>query len=204
MPLGTPFYQIEWTNCYQITMLQSYRSQLVVNRFFYQCAEAYVGAIQTVAETFAQYWNTFLPPIQSQEIAYDECRVVELFGERQGYNLVITGQNGSQAGAELPAFFGMRFTLTGQNTRVKKGRKIISGILEEMVEIDDIAAAYVNDADDVATFFGALLPSEGQNFYPALLSPWNTRHASDIITLVTSVAVSGWSTQSSRKIGRGA
>jgi len=204
MPLGTPFYQIEWARCYQISQLQTYRSQLIVNRFFYQCEEDYSGSLFLIAQSFAGAWNTFLPPIQSQEITYDECRVVELFDQRQGYNYTITGENGSQAGAELPAFFGLRYTFTPANTRVKKGRKIISGILEEMVDIDDVAAAYVSDVDDVANFFEGPISIGGQNFNPVLLSPWNTRHESDLVTLVTSVVQSGWSTQSSRKIGRGA
>jgi len=204
MPLGTPFYQIEWSRCYQITMLQTYRSQLVVNRFFHQCEDDYSGAIASIAGTFAAQWNTFMPPIQSQEITYDECRVVELFGDRQGYNLTISGQNGSQAGNELPAFFGLRYRLTGQNTRVKKGRKIISGILEEMVDIDEVAAAYVSDVDDVANWMESSFTADGQSFAPVLLSPWNTRHEGDVITPVVSVSVQGWSTQSSRKIGRGA
>jgi len=204
MPLGTPFYQIEWERCYQITMLQTYRSQLVVNRFFYQCESDYVGNIAQITNKFRTDWNTFMPPIQSQEITYDECRVVELFGERQGYNQTITGQNGSQAGAELPAFFGLRYRFTGANTRVKKGRKIVSGILEEMVDIDEVAAGYVGDTEDVANWWGQPFESDGQSFAPVLLSPWNTRHINDIITPVINVAVVGWSTQSSRKIGRGA
>ena len=204
MPLGTPFYQIEWERCYQITQLQTYRSQLVVNRFFYQCEDVYAGSLSDLTAVFAGDWNTFMPPIQSQEITYDECRAVELFGERQGYNRTLSGQNGSQAGNELPAFFGMRFRMVGQNTRVKKGRKIVSGILEEMVDIDYIAAAYVSSANAVANWWEQPFSAAGQSFSPVLLSPWNTRHVNDVITPVISVDVLGWSTQSSRKIGRGA
>lgn len=197
------FYDIEWNNCYEIRVLQTYRSQELVNRFFYQASDLYTGSLANMASAFYSVWNTYAAPIQSQELSYDHVIVAELFGDRQSYDNIIGSGNGSQAGAELPAFFGARFTLVPGNTRVKKGRKILSGILEEMVDLDGVAAGY---AASVAAFAGILSGSFSVSpidFNPVLLSPANTKHTGNVIAAVVSAAWTAWSTQNSRKIGRG-
>lgn len=197
------FYDITWTNCFQISMLQVYRSQQVVNRFFYQCEDIYSGSLSDLATAFYNAWNAVAGPCQSQEVDYDKVIVQELFGDRQSYTNEVTGGNGTQAGAELPAFFGARFTLTPLNTRVKKGRKILSGILEEMVDIDSVAAGYTASFNSFASFLGAVETWVTQDFTPVLLSPANTKHTGNVISKIGGAAFTAWSTQSSRKIGRG-
>lgn len=197
------FYDIEWTDCFQMSMMQTYRSQQVVNRFFYRTLDTYTGSLEAAAGGFYSWWAPLFTPFQSQECTYDSVIVRELFGTKQTFEYSTTGGNGSQAGNELPAFFGARFALLPSDTRVKKGRKIISGILEEMVDIDDVAAAY---ADEVAAIVAGLndgFTAGGSTFVPVLLSPANTRHTGNLISGVLSGQWKGWSTQGSRKIGRG-
>lgn len=197
------FYDIVFANCYEIRMKQVYRSQQVINRFFYQASDAYGGALSGITGAFFSGWNTNAAPCQSQECDYDKVSVQELFGDRQSYEDNVTGANGSQAGGELPAFFGARFTYVPSNTRVRKGRKILSGILEEMVDLDAIAAGYAASFAALAAFFEGTLSVGGIDFVPVLLSPANTLHAADVITAVVGVVWTSWSTQNSRKIGRG-
>lgn len=199
------FYDIEWDNSYQVTLHQTFLSQLVINRWFYICAEPYVGALSSIVSAFVSKWLPLLGAIQSQHLTYDHVTVLELFGERQSYDEVLSSEEGDvTSGEDLPAFFGSRFKLVPFNTRVRKGRKIFSGLTEVMVQANDIAPTYVSAFADVALAMNDVITAEGQDLLPSLLSPANTKHTGNIITQITTASWSGWSTQSSRKIGRGA
>lgn len=197
------FYDIEWTRCYQISMIQEYLSQQVINRFFYQSNDVYAGSLSAISSGWYSLWATYATPIQSDECLYKTVRVLELFGERQTFDGDVSGANGSQLGALLPAFFGARFSLTPGNTRVKKGRKILSGILEEMVDENTVAAAYADDFNDFLTMLEGGFSVAAIDFAPVLLSPANTKHPLDVITAIVDATFKGWSTQASRKVGRG-
>jgi hypothetical protein len=199
----TGFYDIEWDNSYQCTLVQSYLGENVVNRWFYICAEPYVGALSSIADAFQTLWVTVLQNIQSTGLDYTLVSVTELFGERQTYQEAITASGAIDAGQDLPAFFGARYRLTPFNTRVRKGRKIFAGMKEGVVESNDIAAAYVSNFASVALAMNDVLTAEGQDLLPSLLSPANTKHTGNVITQITTAIWSGWSTQSSRKVGRG-
>lgn len=201
-PMG--FYDEDWYRCFQVTWKQSYRSQLVINRQFYQCVSAPTQPLSEIADEAFLFENTYMAPIQSQECLYTAVHVLELDGNKQSYELLLTGANGSQGGAELPAFFASRFRLQPYDSRVRKGRKALSGVLEEMVDGDNVAAAYINDFNDYCAALAAGLLVNLESYIPVLLSPGNTRHLGNIITPVQSVAWVSWSTQSSRKVGRGA
>lgn len=197
------FYDIEWTDCYQFSMLQTYRSQQVINRFFYRTLDTYTGSLEAAAGGFYSWWSTHLTPFQSQELSYDSVILRELFGTKQTFEYEVVGGNGSQAGAELPAFFGARFSLSPADTRVKKGRKIFSGMLEEMVDIDTVAAGYADEVADIEAALNDGFSAGGSTFMPVLLSPANDRHTGNLIVAVLTATFRGWSTQGSRKIGRG-
>jgi len=201
----TGFYDIEWDNCYQINFLQTYKSQLLINRFFYLSPEPYVGALASVADAWDTHHLSVFEPIQMTTCVYDHIIVQELFGERQSYDKVLTGRNGSMAsGQGLPAFFGAHYQLIPFNTRVRKGRKTFGGISEAMVEGDLVDSNYQDEIAAVGLLLNDAFTAEGQDFLPSLLSPANTKHATDVITQITTGVFVGWSTQSSRKIGRGA
>lgn len=198
------FYDIEWSNCYQVSMVQEYLGQMVINRFFYHVQEEQPVSLELISTVFYGQWNIYAPPIQSQDCLYKFVRVLELFGNRQTYEGDVTGGNGSQGVAELPAFFVYRFGLVPLDTRVKKGRKAVSGMLEEMIDGAGIAAAYQTDFNDFATFIALPITVSSKTLLPSLLSPANTRHPTNIITTIVDGTLRGWSTQSSRKPGRGA
>lgn len=198
------FYDIEWDNSYQLSLHQTYHSQLVINRWFYICPEPYVGALSSVLAAFIAKWIDILQPIQSANLTYDKVVIAELFGERQTAEELVGEVGGNDQGQDLPAFFGARYRLSPFNTRVRKGRKIFSGQRESAVQGDDIDPVYVTVYADVALAMNDVITAEGQDLLPSLLSPANTKHTGNIITQITSCIWSGWSTQSSRKIGRGA
>jgi hypothetical protein len=200
----TGFYDIEWDNCYQISLVQSYLSQLVINRWFYCCPEPYEGALSSIELAFEELWLPVLAEIQSTGLSYTNIIVTELFGDRQTLDTVLSAETGAVSGGEqLPAFFGSRFRLVPFNTRVRKGRKIFSGMRETVVQADDIAPTYVTPHANVALAMNDAIEAESQSLLPSLLSPANTKHAGNVITQINTASWTGWSTQSSRKIGRG-
>lgn len=197
-------YDIEWPYTYQVSMVQEYLSQQVINRFFYNETTLTGVGLQALASAFYVFWNTYAAPIQSQDCIYKSVRVLEMWGAKQQLEYIIVGGNGSQGVAELPAFFASYFMLQPLDTRVKKGRKALAGVLEEMIDGNNIAAAYVTDFNDFASAMVSGLLVSGKILYPVILSPANTRHLDNIETRVIEAAWRSWSTQSSRKAGRGA
>lgn len=200
-PMG--FYDIEWTNCFQISALFYYRSQQVVNRFFYKASGDYVESLADVLATFRQQWINVILPMFSLSYTGYEYRILQLYGAKQTDLLSAVGDSGQDNGAELPAFFGQRYRLYPADTRIRKGRKIFAGCTEAMVDGDSLNAAYTVRATAICTFLSATMTIHEVDFVPALLSPANTRHTGNLTAEVTVATFVGFSTQNSRKIGRG-
>jgi len=201
----TGFYDIEWDNSYQVSLLQELLGELVINRWFYICAEPYVGSLESIALAFETLWLPLLQAITRDSLTYTNTVVQELFGDRQMFdNAIVDETGGLSVGEVLPAFFGARYRLVPFNTRVRKGRKIFAGMTEAEVQGNDIHPDYVAAHTAVALAMNDTITAESQDFLPSLLSPANTRHTGNIITQITSASWTGWSTQSSRKVGRGA
>jgi len=198
------FYDIEFDNCFQFTLRASYHQQLIINRWFYQAVALYTGDLDTLAEDWWAEWAQALADMQSENMLYEEARVLALFGDRQQGFYTVQGGHGSLSGADLPAFFGSRIRLYPSDTRIRKGRKIYAGITEDMVAVDGMNGTYVTASGILNVLHTEVLDIGGLNFTPVLLSPANTRHTGDLIAQISSGVWAGWSTQSSRKIGRGA
>lgn len=198
------FYDIEWENCYQWTLFQRLQQQLVINRWFYFCAEPYEGTLQAIDTELHALWVPLLQAVQRDSLTYERSIVQELFGDRLNFENVFAETGALLSGEVLPAFFGSRFRLIPFNNRVRKGRKIIAGITEDQVQGLDIQASFVDEHAAIALAMNDTVPVLGQDLLPSLLSPANTKHPGNIITQITSAIWSGWSTQSSRKQGRGA
>jgi hypothetical protein len=199
-----PLWTIEWTNVYQIVWKQSYISGLIVNRSFYVALGEPASGLPGIANLFKQVWVDNVLPLQSDSLNLTNVVVTQMYGERAFYDLTVTGQPGQDNGADLPGFFGIRLQLVPERTRVRKGRKIIGGICEEAVDGNNIAGAY---AARVATLCAAMEDTytlDDVDFQHVLLSPANTKHAADIMTFVVACNSMGFSTQGSRKLGRGA
>lgn len=198
------FYDIEWPRCYQISFLGSFLDQLIMNRFFYQAQDDYSGDLGALGSAITGDIMTNLLPWVSDDLSFSICRTLELFGDRQYDDNLLSGVVGEDNGANLPAFFGARFTLYPANTRVKKGRKIFAGITEAMVEADGYNSGYNTRVANMATILQATMTVSSIDFIPVLLSPANSRHTGDVITAIIAASWTAWSTQGSRKIGRGA
>jgi len=198
------FYELEWEDCYQVTWIQHYRSQLVVNRQFYRALNSVPVDLSDLADEAFTFENTYMGPLQVQALTYDVVAVLALFGTKQSFQKYITGANGQDGGAGLSPFFGMRFRLVPADSRVRKGRKILSGVSELMTDGDNLAGGYATDVNDYCQALASGLLVNGQGLGPVLLSPGNMRHQTILISTVEEVQYAGWSTQNSRKIGRGA
>lgn len=198
------FYDLEWEDCYQVSWLQHYRSQLCVNRLFYQAVDAVPVNLSDLADAAYTFWNTYAGPLQVQACTYDQVNVLALFGNKQGFQKYISGGNGADGGAGLPPFFGMRFRLLPDDSRVRKGRKILTGVSELMTDGEGLATAYSTDVNDFETALQVGLLVNSQALQPVILSPGNNSHLGQIISEVLDVQYAGWSTQNSRKVGRGA
>lgn len=199
-----PLWTIEWTNVYQIVWKQSYISGLIVNRSFYQALGDPESGLAGIANLFKQIWVDNVLPLQSDSLNLTNVVVTQMYGERAFYDLPVTGQPGGDNGADLPGFFGMRFQLVPERTRVKKGRKIIGGICEEAVNGNLIADAYLARVAALCNAFEDTYTLDDVDFFHVLLSPANTKHTADIATAVIGCNSMGFSTQGSRKLGRGA
>lgn len=200
-PMG--FYDIEWTNCYQLSSVFYYRSQLIVNRFFYKTSGDYVESLQDVLATWQFNWQTVILPMFSDGYTGFEYRILRLFGDRQTDLRSAVGDTGQDNQAQLPAFFGQRYRLYPADTRVRKGRKIFTGCTEAMVDGDSLNAAYTARSAAIAAFLSGTLSINQVDFVPSLLSPANTRHTANLTAEITVATFAGFSTQNSRKIGRG-
>lgn len=197
-------YDINWPFVYQVSMRQEYLSQQVINRFFYHVFDNVALGLEDVAVAFFNWWNAYSPAIQSQDCLYKTVHVLEMFDDKQQFEYDVTGGNGSQGVSELPAFFALRFKLFPADTRIKKGRKSLAGVIEEMVDGNNIAAAYVQPCTNWASSFVSGLTSGAHVLEPVLLSPANLRHPTNLQAKVLECIVGGFSTQNSRKAGRGA
>jgi hypothetical protein len=199
----TGFYDIEWDNCYQVTAKQSFMGQLVINRFFYVCPEPYEGSLVSIANYFAGNQVVVFKAWQSDDLEYTSIIVNALFGERQSYEKVLSGVIGEDNGANMPAFFAAQFRIIPLNTRVRKGRKAFAGVTEAMIDGNDLNSAYAARFGSTAGQLYTVITAEGQDLLACLLSPANTKHTGNVITTALDADYVGWSTQSSRKIGRG-
>lgn len=196
------FYDIEMENCVQISVFQSYKSQVCVNRYFYLAAsDAFVPAT-----VLTDFWTVFYPllrEIQAAALTYDHLNLTYLWDGRHSVDKALSSNVGLAAGEGMPAFIGSRFKLFPQYSRIRKGRKIITGVTETMMEGDDLASAFITPMTNVALNMGYPLTLDSITFTPVLISPANTKHAELSISPIVDVNYVGWSTQSSRKIGRG-
>lgn len=198
------FYDIEWTNCYQFTAAYYYRSQLIINRFFYQASGDYVESLADLLAALRIGFVTYLLPMISDQYTGYEYKILRLYGDKQTDLLTAVGDVGGDNGAGLPAFFGYRYRLYPADTRVRKGRKIFTGVCEAAVDGDSLNAAYTARATAISDWIVATLPVHAVDFVPVLLSPANTRHTGNLVAEITVASYVGFSTQNSRKIGRGA
>lgn len=197
------FFDIEMPNCVQISIFQDYKLQTCINRFFYE-AQNDLFNNETVLTDFWAVFYAYLRSVQAAALTYDKLNITWLFGPRHSYDKVLSGQVGLASGEGMPAFIGSRFRLVPGYSRVRKGRKILTGVTEPMMEGDDLAAGYVTSMGNLAGLMDDTLTLDGQSFVPVLISPPNTRHTTLEISPIVASSYVGWSTQSSRKIGRGA
>jgi hypothetical protein len=197
------FYDIEWVDCYQISLLQTYLSQQLINRYFYKARATVSEDLNEIAEAWWIEYETWGPPIQSELVSYMEVRVLELFGTRQRAQFFPTGEIGDVVGNPLPAFFSGTWRLGPADTRIKKGRKALGGMTEAEVDGNIVNATFVAAFANFSSFLISSFAVGAATFDPVLLSPANTLHATDIVSGVASASWRWWSTQSSRKTGRG-
>jgi len=197
------FYDIEWTNCFQISAVFDYKGQLCINRFFYKASGDYVESLADVLLVFQSNFTTALLPFLSDQYTGYEYRILKLYDDKQTDLLSAVGDTGEEISAGLPAFFGYRFRMYPADTRIRKGRKIFAGVVEAAVDGDLLNGAYSARAAAVAAFIQATMLVHSVDFVPALLSPANTRHIGNLIAEITVAQFVGFSTQNSRKIGRG-
>jgi hypothetical protein len=198
------FYDIVWPNCFQISLFQSYLGQLVINRFFYQSEAEYTGGLALIASGFWGMMDSPLSSLVAADLTFTEIQVLELFGDEQQYNGLLIDQIGLLASPNLPAFFGSRIRFYPSDSRVRKGRKIFSGVVEDMVEENDLKSTYGTAMANLLAALVATLAISEISFTPVMLSPANTRHTGNVVAAITAAQWAGWSTQGSRKVGRGA
>lgn len=199
-----PLWTIEWTNVYQIVWKQTLFSQLIINRAFYQALGTFPGGLSDIAVAFEADWGSYMLPFQSDELTLTNVVVTEMWDERNTYDKPVSGGEGQDNGACLPAFFGYRFRLVPERTRVRKGRKIVAGVCEQAVDQNSLNSAYSARIASATSFLQATRTIIDVDFAPVLLSPANTKHTADIVSFVVSAEYMGFSTQGSRKLGRGA
>lgn len=198
------FYDIEWTDSYQITVEQELFEQVVINRFFYRATSTYSGALNDVVSTFRSLWNTYVPLVQTDELTCQELRILELFGDRQQAAIQGLGGEGQDNGAALPQWFAFTWRLWPSDTRVRKGHKRIAGVCEQAVDGNTLNSGYQDRIDDITSFLANSLSVSGTEFLPTLLSPENSIHSGNLAPAVAVAQFTGFTTQSSRKTGRGA
>ena len=200
----TGFYDIDFANCYQLTFHQTFLGQLVLNRYFYQTNGPYTDEMSEAAESLSDSLLPVVSNLQHESLDYDWCILQELFGDRQQVLFPLTGTTGLLSGNALPAFFGSRWRLHCTDSRIRKGRKIYAAITEGMVEEDNISGTYSTEQAALKAILQAPLVLGDFTWTPVLLSPANTRHTGNLIVPIYYAAWAGWSTQGSRKVGRGA
>lgn len=198
------FYDIEFLNCYQVTFRATFKSQLIVNRFFYKCAAEFTDPLSDLPELFTDELIPIIANIQHSSLVYNDCTVLELFDTRQSDQWPMVAMTGLLSGDPLPAFFGARWRLFCTDSRVHKGRKIFAGITEACVDGDNLNGTYTAEWAAVSAKLAEVLIFGDFTFTPVLLSPANTRHAGDLSPTLYYAGWAGWSTQGSRKVGRGA
>lgn len=197
------FYDIEWEDAIQVTMRQELLSQMIINRFFYKSLGAYVSSPLAIAQAWYAEWVTYATTLQSYVCSYEEVAVLQLSSPGQQASHYPSAENGSDVGAVLPAFFAHYFRVVSVDSRIKKGRKAIAGVTESMVSGNSLDGNYTAIAAAFAAWLASPLIVDTDTFYPVLLSPANTRHTGNLASDIVSATWAGWSTQNSRKPGRG-
>ncbi len=198
------FYDIEFSNCYQLTLHQTFATQLVLNRFFYQTNGPYTDELIEAAENLSDALVPVIGNLQHESLDYDWAVLLELFGDRQQALFPFMTTTGLLSGNPLPAFFGSRYRLTCTDSRVRKGRKIFAAPTEDMVTLDTMSGTYTAENAALCTALETPIVLGDFTWTPVLLSPANTRHTGNLIVPIYHAGWAGWSTQGSRKVGRGA
>lgn len=122
---------------YELTDVQTFQGQLVVNVYYYHQELEFVPGPPTRAQVLAENWVTQkLPSVtgcQAGDVTHTSVSVRNLFdpGDQFEKLISVTGNYAGGGNQEtLPAFNALSFTLSGDNAAVRSGKKRLAGIPE--------------------------------------------------------------------------
>jgi hypothetical protein len=130
-------------------------------------------------------------------------QVTPLFGSDLGYDLNLP-QTGSISGASaMPPWIAAQFRLLHGDRRVRKGQKRFAGVTEEMMDGLTNNSAYDTAIDNVENCFGVPLSDGTITFTPVIIHYPSIKFPAIYTPVVISGQFAGWTSQNSRKLGRG-
>jgi len=199
---------------YQLTDVQTYLGQQVLNVYYYkQIAEPSVG-VSNIA--LVRAWEDFvmatIGPVQNEGLDHVGVRVINL-DNPDDFLLSPNSFAGTVSGDGMPPYVTFAFRLNRASRAVRNGQKRIGGISESSVGDGLVNPGLATNIAAIEVALGAIITDtiSGASFQPRIVhlateagpggDPPATPRADYTISSVEFTSVS---TQNTRKFGRGA
>lgn len=202
-------------NIVQITDVQTYLGQTMLNVYFYRVTALEPAAdYSDLAEAFDNVVRSKVKAIQSTSVVHPFIQVKNLSNGIDIHDQ-IDSQNGMLAsGDDLASFYALGFRLVRTNATTRHGSKRIGGIGEAVTYGNDIIAAYLDEAAALATALASPIVREGTvdhdlSAQPVIVGRYPQGHAQAgelnlaVINPVQSAQFIRVTTQTTRRAGRG-
>lgn len=199
---------------YQLTSVQTYLGQQVLNVFVYKCvgigtSTDLPGSLRDVFRTFIR---DFCNAIQSDQLEYVGQVIVNLDDDAE-FGVFSDSTLGADGGDGLPPYACYSFRLNRTTRAVRNGQKRIGGVPETRQANGVPTAAALTQLNLIAGSLGTILvePITGASFEPRILhratiagvgGATATTPRADYA--ISNAVFTGISTQNTRKFGHGA
>lgn len=188
---------------YEIAVEARFKGQQCVNRFHYY--EETLGSpnYNTLHTAFINDVLVDILTIQSQNYVMRELRITPLFGTDLGLVGANIQTGGQSSPADLPPFMAWKFKLLHGDRRVRPGQKRFAGVTEGAVDDETYNSSLATAVSALSVSLAQTLTDGSLNFVPVIVHYPSDKYPSIILAQVVSAIFTGWTTQNSRKAGRG-
>lgn len=198
----------------QITDVQSYLNQQMLNVYFYRVVSADVDAtLEDVAQQFELLVATEVAQVQTVDVSHPQIIVRNLTDGIDIWEEPATIVGVAPAAGNLASFYALGFRLVRTNASTRHGAKRIGGVSEESVTGNSVNAGAMTAVNDVAAAMAGHVDRTGTtedfDLEPVIVGrfPTGAPNAGELdlatINPVSAVQFIRVTTQTTRRAGRG-
>lgn len=148
---------------YQVLDKQTYGSQDVLNVYYYQSNSDNLTA-EDIATLFGDTVISQVILIQTTVMQHEAIEVINLDDPTDFFEEILSPATAGTIGsASMPSYVSWTFKLVRSNRTVRNGRKAICGVAESATANNVPEASAVEELEDTADVFAALLDDGGGN-----------------------------------------